>query len=133
MASGSEQRLRQTALKVRLTADERAILVAAAERAGLTLAGYARARLLAAPPLRQARRPPVERVLLAQLLGRVGTLGAAVHQLAGRLNADGPNTAPAFIGAAGDIAAMRAAIMVALGREPGDQVGRDELVDEAVP
>jgi hypothetical protein len=119
MASGSEQRQRTAHLMVRLTPAERATLDAAADRAGLSLAGYARSTLLAAKPVRQARRPPVERAALARLLGAVGKLGANVNQIARVLNAGGSIDPPAFAGATADIAVVRAAIMAALGREPG--------------
>ena len=76
MASGSEQRQRTAHLMVRLTPAERGALDAAAERAGLSLAGYARATLLTAPPVRQARRPPVERAELVRLLAQLGKIGS---------------------------------------------------------
>jgi hypothetical protein len=120
MASGSERRQRTAHLMVRLTPAERAAIAAAAAGAGLSLAGYARAILLAAPPLRQSRRPPVERIELVRLLGAIGMLGSNVNQIARVLNANGSVDAPAFAEASADIAIMRAAIMKALGRAPGD-------------
>jgi Bacterial mobilisation protein (MobC) len=120
MANGSEKRQRQQVLGIRLTADEHAALTAASERAGLALAGYARSQLLSAPPLRQARRPPVERAELARLLGELGKVGSNVNQMARALNGGGAAPVPADLAAMqADIAEIRAAIMLALGRAPG--------------
>jgi len=118
MAGKSEKRQRDALLQVRLTAAERATLDAAAERAGLSLAGYARSTLLSAPPVRQARRPPVERAELARLLAQLGKIGSNVNQIARVLNSDG-DTPPELAGVPEDIAIMRAAIMAALGWQPG--------------
>ena len=63
-------------VSVRLSADERATLEAAAEAAGLTLSGYIRRVLLAAPALRKARRPPVEKTDLARILAHLGKMGS---------------------------------------------------------
>jgi hypothetical protein len=120
MASGSERRQRTAHLMVRLTLAERGVLDAAAARAGLSLVGYARSVLLSAPPVRQARRPPVEKAELVRLLGAVGKLGSNVNQIARVLNADGSVASPLFAEASADVAVMRAAIMQALGRAPGD-------------
>lgn len=120
MASGSENRQRTSHVMVRLTPEERAALDAAAARGGLSLAGYARSVLLTAAPLRQSRRPPVERAELARLLGQVGKIGGNVNQIARVLNGGGEADPPALAGLRDDIAAMRAAIMGALGREPGE-------------
>jgi hypothetical protein len=103
---------------VRLTPAERSTLDAAAERAGLSLAGYARSQLLAAPPVRQARRPPIERVELARLLAQLGKIGSNVNQIARALNSTG-ETPPELAGVPEAIAQMRDAIMRSLGREPG--------------
>jgi Bacterial mobilisation protein (MobC) len=120
MASGSETRQRQLALRIRLTADEHAAISAASERAGLSLAGYARSQLLSAPPVRQARRPQAERAELARLLGELGKIGSNANQMARTLNGGGKAPAPTDLAAMqADIAAIREAIMRALGRAPG--------------
>ncbi|MFN7835942.1 MAG: plasmid mobilization protein [Burkholderiaceae bacterium] len=119
--SGTEKRQRTRLKAIRLTPDELAAIEAAAERAGMTVGAYMRSVVLAAPVPRQSRRPPVERRALAQLLGQIGKLGSNVNQLAkygnvGRLIEDRHGAE-----AAADIAALRAAVMDALGRgEDGD-------------
>jgi len=115
--SGSETRKRGSIVAFRATAAERAELDAAADRAGLTLGSYIRMTLLVAPQTRTTRRPQVERVLLAQLLGQLGRIGGNVHQISKALNFREPVTQdiPAVLA---EVKAAGAAIMHALGREP---------------
>ncbi len=119
--SGTEKRQRTRLKAIRLTPDELAAIETAAERAGMTVGAYMRSVVLAAPVPRQSRRPPVERRALAQLLGQIGKLGSNINQLAkygnlGRLIEDRH-----LAEAAADIAALRTAVMDALGRgEDGD-------------
>jgi hypothetical protein len=119
VTSGSETRQRQKALRIRLTEAEHATIEAACERAGLSLAGYARSQLLSAPPVRQARRPPVERAELARLLGELGKIGSNMNQIARVLNGGGDGVLGDFTAVQTDIAEIRAVIMLALGRAPG--------------
>ena len=118
MASGSEQRQRQEALRIRLTPAEHATIEAAADRAGLSLAGYARSVLLAAEPPRQSRRPPANKAELAVILGQLGKIGSNVNQIARVLNSGGDLDPPELATALAEIDAMHAAIMAALGRVP---------------
>lgn len=118
MASGSEKRQRQKALRLRLTDDEQATIADAAERAGLSLASYARQALLAAPPPRQVRRPPVEKVELARLVAHIGKIGSNLNQLAHIGNAGGVVDGVALAAELGELALVRAAIYAALGRDP---------------
>jgi hypothetical protein len=119
VTSGSETRQRQKALRIRLTDAELATIEAAGERAGLSLAGYARSLLLSAPPVRQARRPPVERAELARLLGELGKIGSNVNQIARVLNGAGDAGQGDLTAVQADIAEIRAVIMLALGRASG--------------
>ena len=83
---GSETRVRNRHLTVRLSDDERAAVDAAAERAGLMPGSFARQALLGGPVPRQVRRPPVERKELARLLGELGKIGGNLNQLAKAAN-----------------------------------------------
>ena len=67
---------------VRLSDEERAVVDAAAERAGLETGSYIRQVLLGAPAPRQMRRPQIERKELAKLLGELGKIGSNLNQLA---------------------------------------------------
>ncbi len=118
MSHGSEKRVRNRHLTVRLSDDERAAVDAAAERAGLTPGSYARQALLGGPAPRQVRRPPVERKELARLLGEIGHIGGNLNQLAkdknsGVLVYEGESAA-----AYRAILEMRDAVLKALGRAP---------------
>jgi hypothetical protein len=115
---GSNKRQRNGRITIRFTDAELAAVESAAERAGLSVAAYIRQLVVGAVPPRQSRRPPIERARLAEILGHVGKLGSNVNQLAkygnlGRLVDDA-----SLKEAAADIAAIRQAIMEALGRDP---------------
>lgn len=84
--SGSETRQRTKALLVRLTEAERTEVEEASRKVGLTVGSYARRQMLQAAPPRSVRRPPLERQMVAQLLGQVGRVGGNVHQLVRHLN-----------------------------------------------
>lgn len=104
---------------IRFSVDDYARLSEKANRAGLDFGPWARTILLGSPGPRAVRRPPVEKVELARLLGAVGKLGSNVNQIARAFNEgrDAPSRDELATMRA-DIATMRAAIMAALGREP---------------
>lgn len=118
MSSGTEKRARSTHLTIRLSPDERAAIVSAAERAGITLGSYARQVILDAPPPRQARRPPIERRELARLLGELGKIGSNINQLAKSTNQGLTVYQNEILVALGGLKVVREAILAALGREP---------------
>ena len=100
--SGSETRQRSSLVQVRFTPEEHARLEAAAERAGMTVGAFMRHQCLGDAGPRAARRPPVERAALAQLLAQLGKCGSNVNQIARALNMDHP--------ASGDIAPTMTAL-----------------------
>ena len=118
MSHGSENRARTAHLTIRLTPDERASIDQDAERAGLTAGSFVRQVLLGAPAPRQVRRPPVERRELVRLLGALGHVGGNLHQLAHMANSLFPIDRPALLEALNGLAAVRDAILRALGRAP---------------
>jgi hypothetical protein len=102
---------------VRCTDTEYEKLNALAERAGVSVGPYLRAVALSSPVPRTARRPTVERVALAQVLGALGRVGSNVNQLARVANTTGELPPAETLKDMGDeIRAMRAALMKALGR-----------------
>jgi hypothetical protein len=109
---------RKAGIRVRLSASERASLEAAAEAAGLTLSGYVRRVLLAAPASGRARRPPVEKAELARLAAHIGKVGSNLNQLAHASNAGATVDGVALAAELAELATVRAAIRAALGREP---------------
>jgi len=114
--SGSEKRKRTKALSMRFNEQEFAALSQMAELSGLPLSAHIRTILLNAPASRAVRRPTVSHKLTARLLGEVGRLAEALHAAgaAGTLDLDNPHVTAAMR----DIAEMRTACFLALGREP---------------
>ncbi len=118
MTSGTEKRVREGVLSVRLSAAERAAVDEAAEKAGLVTGSYARQVLLGAPAPRQVRRPPVERRELARLLAALGHIGGNLNQLAKAANTNVFVDGQALDEALAGVTEMRDAVLKALGREP---------------
>ena len=79
--SGSEKRKRNPLMGFRVDENERAEILAAASRAGLEPSSYMRTSCLATPKTRARRRPPIEKEMMAQLLGQLGKAGGNIHQL----------------------------------------------------
>jgi len=112
------RRLRTRLLAVRCTAEELAAIHAAASRAGLSAGAFVRLQTLGAPGPRAARRPPIERVELARLLGETGRLGSNVNQLARAANAAGDlPSAESLAETRAAVIAIRDAVLRALGRD----------------
>jgi hypothetical protein len=87
--SGTQRRQRSYLAGMACTAEERAQLEAAAERAGLTVSAFMRQQCFGTPGPRAVRRPPVERAALAQLLAQIGKCGGNLNQIAKHLNSGG--------------------------------------------
>ncbi len=101
---------------VRWTAAEHGQLIERAEAAGLSLGAYLRAVALGSAGVRAVKRPPVNRVMLARLLGEIGHIGGNINQLALNSNRGRTSESDELSQAVADIAAMREAVMKALGR-----------------
>lgn len=114
--SGSETRARSGVIGLRVSAEERAELEEAAERAGLTLGSYIRERVLSAPKTRAVRRPPIEQKLLAQLLGQLGKAGGNIHQIVKHMNFGAGVMHDELRSALASFEEAAAAIMEAMGR-----------------
>jgi hypothetical protein len=74
---------------IRFDDDELARVEEAASRAGLAFASYGRAQMLGAPAPRSVRRPPIEKELLARVLGQLGKVGSNLNQVARATNSTG--------------------------------------------
>lgn len=116
--SGSETRQRNKVLQVRLSDSEFSEIEDMADRAELTPASYARSILLNAPAPRAKRRPAVDTVQVAKLLGELGKVGSNINQIAYQMNAGLPVGSNALTSALEDVADIRKACMEALGRKP---------------
>lgn len=82
----SETRQRQRRFQIRILDTEYAQLQQFAEREGLTIASYIRAKALATPTTRAIRRPVVEVQVLTRLLGELHKIGSNINQTARRVN-----------------------------------------------
>lgn len=121
MSSGSEKRQRKNRLTIRFTDEEHDVLTSHAERAGISPSSYARKALVGGEAPRAARRPPVEKALLAKTLGELGKIGSNINQVARALNSDQPGGQLSQIEtdirrAATELTVMRNAVLAALGR-----------------
>jgi hypothetical protein len=107
---------------IRFTPEQYEQLSEKANRAGMAIGTAARTILLGAAGPRAVKRPPVEKAQLARLLGAIGKLGSNVNQIAKAFNErrDAPSLAE-LAEMRADIAAMRAAVMAALGRGQGGE------------
>ena len=100
---------------------ERVEVEEASRRAGLTVGSYARQQMLKAPPPRAVRRPPLERELIAHLLGQVGRVGGNLHQLVRHLNFGREPERREIGEVLGALEMLKREIMQALGRQGRDQ------------
>jgi Bacterial mobilisation protein (MobC) len=79
---GSERRKKTHLVTSRYDEAEFAELEEAASRAGITLASYQRVQSISKPKTRSTRRAPIERELLAKVLGQLGKIGSNLNQIA---------------------------------------------------
>ena len=114
--SGSETRKRTSIVGFRATDAERGQIKRAALRAGLTEGSYVRSRALAKPTTRAVRRPPVETVLLSQLLGQLGSVAGTLRVVVERQRRDDPITVVELHAIQAAFQSAAAAIFQNLGR-----------------
>jgi hypothetical protein len=86
--TGSETRRRNKRLLVRLDDRELAEIEAGANAAGLTLASYARQRILSGPARKPSRRASPDMALLAEVLGQLQRVGSSLNGIARSLKKD---------------------------------------------
>ena len=115
--SGTENRKKSIPVTTRYDEAELAELDEAASKVGLTRASYQRVQSLAKPKTRSVRRPPLEKALLAKLLGQLGKVGSNLNQITARAHLDRADRAE-IMGAVIEVRATAAALMEALGRAP---------------
>ncbi len=114
----SEKRQRKIRVTIRLNEAEATELNNRAENQSLTLAGYFRSAVLNTPPPPQSRRPPVDKEILGQLLGKIGRIGNNINQLARVANAGSWPDSQQLNSACDDIQEIRHTLMLALGTDP---------------
>jgi hypothetical protein len=104
---------------IRWTAKQYGTVSETADQAGMSVGAFLRAIATGSPGPRAVRKPPVERRELARILGELGKIGSNVNQIAKAIHQT--HNLPSWSELAAiraDVAAMRAALMTALGKEP---------------
>lgn len=123
--SGSNRRRLGAMLPpVRCTAEQRAAVENAAQRAGLSVGSYVLATVLKAPPPRGGRRvPQVDKTAIAQILAQAGRIAGNTNQIARRVNLGSFPEGVEFLAAARELAGLRDDIRAAIGRGRRDHQG----------
>lgn len=116
--SGSDKRIRTHVRGVRLSDEELHQLNRRAATAGLPVGTYLRVQALGSAGPRAQRRPVIEKEILARLLGHLGKVGSNLNQLAAAANSGDPVQRSSLEHGLADLAAMRRAVLEALGRQP---------------
>jgi hypothetical protein len=114
---GTETRKKSYLVTSRYDPDEYAELEEAASRAGLTRASYQRVQSLSKPKTRSTRRAPIDRELLAKVLGQLGKVGSNLNQIAREAHFDRFERAD-LATAISVLRALVPLLMKALGRGP---------------
>jgi len=117
--SGSEARQKALFIRARVSPEEKAAVLATAEKAGLTEGAFVRVQCLAEPKTRAAKRPTVETKTLARLLGELGKVGSNVNQIARVANSDKRIVAAEAEATLAEVRRLVAAILQAMGRKGG--------------
>ena len=115
---GSETRQKELRVSIRGNADEYAEIAQAADREGLSLASYARKRLLAILIERKHRRPTVEIQAITRLQGEMNRVGSNIHQLLKPVRFGGTPAGDEVIAACAGYREVIAGILATLGRGP---------------
>jgi hypothetical protein len=118
MASGSDKRQRPHTVACRLSDDEREVLRANANKAGLAVGAFLRAVGTGNAGPRAQRRPPADHLALRQILGNLGRIGNNINQIARALNAGAQAHIPELPQALAALLEIRDAIFAALGMTP---------------
>jgi uncharacterized protein (DUF1778 family) len=106
-------------MTVRVTVEDRSKIADAAGKAGLSVGEFVRTVTLGTALPSAAKLPLVDRQQLVRLLGELGKVGSNVNQIAKAFNsASAVPEVQALAAMRADLAAMRSALMTALGSEP---------------
>lgn len=118
MAGGSDKRQRGETVTVRLSKAERDRLDELASKSGLAAGAFMRAAAFGDAGPRAQRRPPVDHVLLRQILGNLGKVGSNVNQIARQMNSGEQAAVPELREALAAYLELRDAIYRALNMDP---------------
>lgn len=115
--SGTEKRQRMTSITFRCTPDEKADILAKADRSAISVAALIRHALFNTPPPRAARKPTVEVKAITRLLAELGKIGGNINQAVKHINAGHPQW-NVLQEAVRTLLELRTACLQALGMEP---------------
>jgi Bacterial mobilisation protein (MobC) len=117
-------RERENHIKFFVSPSEKDEIEARASQAGLSVSGYFRALAFGkdTPQPRAARRPPVEKEILARLLAELGKIGSNVNQIAHAMNLGQIYDHPALNQIAVEVGSIRKQLKIALGSEPPPEI-----------
>lgn len=115
--SGSQKRKKLHMVTTAYDPAEFAELDEAASRAGMTRASYQRVQSLAQPKTRSTRRAPIDRELLAKLLGQFGKAASNLNQAVAFGHVGKADRAEVMATVA-DLRGLLPDLMTALGRRP---------------
>ena len=110
----SEVRQKQTRITFRVTAAEYADIADAAGRAGVSVGGYIRGRVLAATTTRSLRRVALDVQAVARLQGELNRVGSNIHQLLKLIRFGGTPAGDEILAAFTGYREVTAAILVTL-------------------
>ena len=85
-------------------------------KSGLSTSGYITRAVFSQDAPRQSRRPPIEQKMLAQMLAQAAAIRDQLHEIS-LTGADERQTLLIEM-AVGDLAELRAALFIAMGRKP---------------
>jgi hypothetical protein len=114
---GTETRKKSYLVTVRYSPEEFAELDELASRRGLTRPSHLRECSLKKPKTRSTRRAPIERELLAKVLGQLGKIGSNLNQVSRSANL-GEKHRPAWEEVRVEVRTAALAVMDAMGRSP---------------
>ena len=86
------------------------------EQSGLSVSGFITKVIFDASPPRQSRRPPLEKKLVAQMLGEAARIRDALHEI--ELTGDCQENALLIEQAVEELIELRTMLMKAMGRKP---------------
>lgn len=123
---GSEHRQKGECIRARVSPAEKQEVTAKAERAGMTEGEYIRRHCIDAPETRAARRPNVDRAVLAEVVGHLGRVGSNLNQLARIANFEKRLTdADELHRALVELVEVMDTALVAMGRTPKGHRGEE--------
>jgi hypothetical protein len=113
----SERRKRGEIIYTRVSVTEKLEIEKMAKRAGLNVASFVRFRILDKSISEISSSPPLDRVLLSQLLGQLGEIGSKLNKIAVFFNGSNTIVAESYIRVCDDLCYLKIAVLNAIRSE----------------